>query len=168
MLQIKTTRLPTRNEMLSLVAITQGDNRLMHWANEYSWCQDQGTKNPKWHAVMGYDAADGCLEGDPGQRYIFVGFRPVFEIASPNEIPDGTIAPIATLYMGNRPIKIPNNPICVGDIPEYVPGSGLEFLPTVENPDYQIQAIKVGDVLIADRNLVYLISWENLHEQGFC
>ena len=95
MLQIKTTRLPTRNELLSL-----------------------------------------------GQRYIFVGFRPVFEIASPNEIPDGTIAPIATLYMGNRPIKVPNNPICVGDIPEYVPGSGLEFLPTVENPDYQIQAIK--------------------------
>lgn len=44
----------------------------------------------------------------------------------------------------------------------------LEFLPSIENPAYQIQAIKVGDILVVDRNLVCLISWEDLHEQGFC
>ena len=166
MMQTKNMRLPTCEEWNRLAEVTNGGNGKMHWAGIYSWCQDSDFAGARM--VRGCHSDRYLCRTDETERRPSVGFRPVFEIASPNEIPDGTIAPIATLYMGNRPIKVPNNPICVGDIPEYVPGSGLEFLPTVENPDNQIQAIKVGDVLIADRNLVYLISWENLHEQGFC
>ena len=56
----------------------------------------------------------------------------------------------------------------MGDIPEYAPEGTLKFMPPVENPDYQIRAIKIGGILIADRNLVFLISWDDLDKQGFC
>lgn len=56
----------------------------------------------------------------------------------------------------------------MGDILEYAPEGTLKFMPPVENPDYQIRAIKIGGILIADRNLVFLISWDDLDKQGFC
>ena len=56
----------------------------------------------------------------------------------------------------------------MGDIPEYAREGTLKFMPPVENPDYQIRAIKIGGILIADRNLVFLISWDDLDKQGFC
>ena len=65
-------------------------------------------------------------------------------------------------------LRVPSNPICMGDILEYAPEGTLKFMPPVENPDYQIRAIKIGGILIADRNLVFLISWDDLDKQGFC
>ena len=64
-----------------------------------------------------------------------------------------------TLYMHGEPVKIPKRPKADGDIQDYIPGATLELGAPLVDPDYQISAIRVGDVLIADRVLLKNISW---------
>ena len=61
-------------------------------------------------------------------------------------------------------MRIPQNPTDDGDIPDYVPGTTLELRETLEDPAYQVQAIRVGSVLIADRVLLKNISWNDIQE----
>ena len=49
----------------------------------------------------------------------------------------------------------------------YRNGTKLEFREPLDDPRYQIQAIKVDGIYIADRNLLYSISWDELNRQGF-
>ena len=46
-----------------------------------------------------------------------------------------------------------------GDIPEFIPDAKLELRPALDDPAYQVRAIKAGNVLIADRVLVASITW---------
>lgn len=59
-------------------------------------------------------------------------------------------------------------PNLYGRYPGIRSGRHSKIYAPVENPDYQIRAIKIGGILIADRNLVFLISWDDLDKQGFC
>ena len=67
--------------------------------------------------------------------------------------------------MDGKPIKVPGSPFQGGDIPNYIPGAGLEpgarleLRHVLDAPDYKVWAIKAGDVLIADRVLLRNISW---------
>lgn len=70
--------------------------------------------------------------------------------------------------MDGQPVRIPQNPTWDGDIADYAPGAKLEFRPALDDPAYQIQTIRVGSVLIADRVLLKNISWWDLEKQGFC
>ena len=73
-----------------------------------------------------------------------------------------------TLYMNDMPVKVPQNPISIGDIPDYIPGAKLELGAPIQDAAYQVQAIKIGNIMIADRVLLKNISWDDLHKQGFC
>ena len=53
--------------------------------------------------------------------------------------------------MGDKPVKVPQNPVYNGDIADYIPGAKLELRETLGDSAYQVTAIKVGKVLIADR-----------------
>lgn len=50
------------------------------------------------------------------------------------------------------------SPTKYGDVVKYLPGAKLEFRQAIDDADYQIRAIKVGGVLIADRVLLAYIS----------
>lgn len=169
-IQYQTVRLPSSTEWNKLMAIT---NKLdtTHWKSIGTWCLDtdgrqrcvmRGNLSPcYWHSHKKHD------------RFPDFGFRPAFEINKSDaaNIPDGEILPIATMYVDNQPVKIPKNPVWDlwhGDIPDFVPGSKIEFRNPLNDPDYQISAIKIKNILIADRVLLKKISWVDLAEQGFC
>lgn len=156
-------RLPTCAEWNALMEATGGENDTIHWDSMYSWCADE---DPAWettHAVRGL-----LPNANQSYRYIAcrdaaVGFRPVFEAADLN-FADGTAAVVGTLYMGGQPVKVPQNPVWDGDVQDYVPGAALELREPLENPAYQVRAIKLGNLLISDRNLLKNISWDDIQE----
>ena len=166
MLQIKKMRLPTCEEYDLLATAVKEDNNRMHWNDMLSWCQDV---DPNWtshRAVRGYRSARyGCYYYAT-LRHAHVGFRPTFKILNPDPLtPDGTIITVGTLYMDGKPVKVPQNPTQDGDIPNYIHGAKLEMREALDDPSYQVQAIKAGDVLIVDRVLLKNISWDDLNDK---
>lgn len=155
MLQTTKMRLPTCAEWNRLAEITNGRNSKMHWDGIYSWCQDSDF--PCMRMAKG---CNGCLftrRIHEGERLDTVGFRPVFD-ADPKQR-DGDIVMVGTLYMDDKPVKVPEYPTATGDVQDYITGATLTLGQPLADPDYQITAIKVGDCLIADRVLLKNISW---------
>ena len=135
----------------------------------YSWCQDKDLHLASHRAVRGYSSARRWDGYDATTRFIFVGFRPAFDVLDSDILgPDGTVIMAGTLYMNDMPVKVPQNPISIGDIPDYIPGAKLELGAPIQDAAYQVQAIKIGNIMIADRVLLKNISWDDLHKQGFC
>lgn len=155
MLQTMKMRLPTCEEWDSLSKIAGGSNKIFNWAEMYSWCQDSDFLGMR--IVKGRDGCRLMRRVVETERHNAVGFRPVFE-ATPGQ-QDGDIVTVGTLYMNDEPVKVPKQPILNGDIQDYVPGATLRLGQPLVDPDYQIRAIKVGNVLIADRVLLKNISW---------
>ena len=168
-LRLGKMRFPTCAEYDSLADTAKEANGIMHWKGIYSWCQDVKPGWPSTHAVRGYLSARYWLNYNATSRSAHVGFRPVFEILNSDTLPpDGTIVTVGTLYMAGEPVKVPLNPTWDGDIPDYTPDSKLELREALGDPAYQVNAIRVGDILIVDRVLLKNISWQDLREQGFC
>ena len=164
-------RLPTCEEWDRLVDVTGGADSLMHWSKVYSWCQNTDSDWVSTHAVLGYHSAQGRFRNyyNAAHRDEVVGFRPTVEIQNPDILgPDGATVMIGTLYMDGQPVKVPQNPVWDGDIPDYIPGAKLELSAPIQNAAYQVRAIKVGNILIADRVLLKNISRKDLREQGIC
>ena len=155
MLQTTKMRLPTCKEWDSLSRITGGNNKILNWAEMYSWCQDSDLLGMRM--VKGRSDCRFMRRIVETERSNVVGFRPVFE-ADPRQ-QDGDIVLVGTLYMNDEPVKVPKQPLPNGDIQDYVPGATLRLGQPMVDPDYQIMAIKVGDILIADRVLLKNISW---------
>jgi hypothetical protein len=165
MLEIKKMRLPTCEEWDRLVDITNGDDNWMHWNDMHSWCQDVASVLASRRAVRGWVSARRRNDRYATTRNAHLGFRPVVEILNPDPLtPDGTIVTVGTLYMDSKPVKVPQSPTRNGDIPDYIPGAKLEMREALNDPSYQVQAIKAGDVLIADRVLLKNISWDDIAE----
>jgi len=156
-------RLPINNEWDTLVDVTHGKNRIMHWEGIYSWCMGVSANR----IVRGYFSTRYFSYSyfPVSTRSECIGFRPVFETpASDTMVSDGTAVVAGTLYMNNQPVRVPDNPVWNGDILDYVPGSTLELRDALSNPAYQVRAIKAGKVLIADRVLLQNISWDDIQE----
>ena len=168
-LRLSKVRLPTCEEYDSLAKAVKESNDIMHWESMYSWCQDTDPDCAPYRAIRGYPSADTGTTLDAPYRYVGVGFRPTVEILDPDILgPDGTIVMVGTLYMDDEPVRVPQNPVWNGDIPDYIPGTRLELGAPIQDAAYQVQAIKVGNILIADRVLIKNISWDDLHKQGVC
>ena len=161
MLEIKKMRLPIYGEISQLDAITKRRRNLsMHWQRMYSWCLNKQLEDERFCAACGYFSGKFVNWVNSTYRYSTVGVRPVFEPVDPDSLGlDGSVITVGTLFMDGQPVKIPRKPTEKGDIPDYIPGSMLELRDCLEDSDYQVRAIKVGDVLIADRVIVKNISW---------
>lgn len=160
-MEIKKMRLPICGEMSQLAAITKKYHDIsMHWKGMCSWCLNKCPDNEHFCAACGYFSGRFVIWANSTYRFSAVGIRPVFEPADPDSLrPDGSVVTVGTLFMDGQPVKIPQKPTEKGDIPDYVPGSILELRASMDDPDYQVRAITVGDVLIADRVLVKNVSW---------
>lgn len=164
-----TVRIPTCGEWDTLMNTVGEANELTHWKDMESWCLDEELNRPAGRMIRGGGSARFRNSSFSGGRDNYVGFRPVFETAAPDAAaPDGTLVSAAPLYMDDEPVRVPQNPVEDGDILDYVPGAKLDFRPAIKDPAYQVQAIRVGNLLIADRVLLKNISWDDLEEQGFC
>lgn len=166
-LQTTPVRLPTCKEWDVMMDII--DDSMAHWALMYSWCQNETANRMSSRAVRGYHSARHWDNFNAAARNAIVGFRPVFEARNTGHlVSDGRFVTVGTLYMDGQPVRIPQNPTWDGDIADYTPGAKLESRPALDDPAYQIQAFKVGDMLISDRVLLKNITWWDLEEQGFC
>ena len=162
MWKIKKIRLPTIAEWNALVAVSSSKNHVLHWETMLSWCQDAAPDWQMFRAVMGWTSADYRSFCKASSRHACVGLRPALEVLNSDALgPDGTIVVAGTLYMDGQPVKNPENPIYNGDIANYTAGTRLELRDAMDDPAYQVQAIKVGNVLVADRVLLRYISWED-------
>lgn len=167
-------RLPTCKEWDALVDAVGESDDMLHWQNIFFWCQDGIPDCMSYRTIRGYHTArylnhyHAALRCADTGRKASLGFRPIFTGPVVNLFPEGNVAAVGSLYMDGTPVRMPQNPVWDGDICDYIPGTKLEFRPALEDPAYQIQAIKVGNLLIADRVLLKNISWEDLAAQGFC
>lgn len=169
MVQITKMRLPTYEEWDRLVDITDGANGLMHWNRIYSWCKDVQQSNMAYHSNRGfYSASTWHNNYSRSRRSAFVGFRPVIEFLGPGALPDGSTVVIGTFYIDGQPVRIPKNPTYSGDIPDYIPDTKLALRAPIQDAAYQVKAIKMGNILIADRVLIKDISLYDLYDQGIC
>lgn len=161
MLEIKRMPLPLCGELSRLDTNTKRCRNIsMHWQRMFSWCLNTRPRDKRFCAACGYysDKFENWVDGT--NRYSTVGVRPVIEPVDPDSLdPDGSLITVGTLFMDGQPVKIPQDPTDKGDIPDYVPDSVLELRDSLDNTDYQVQAIKAGNILIADRVLVKNISW---------
>lgn len=165
MLQIRKMRLPTRAEYDQLADTVKENNSVMHWKGIFSWCQDALRNYPASRALRGYFSARYWYYNSASSRDAYLGFRPAFEILDSDTMPsDDATVRVGTLYMDGQPVKIPQNPVWNGDIPDYIPDAKLELRETLDDADYQVRAIKVGSILIADRVLLKNITWFSAKE----
>lgn len=169
MCQILKMRLPTCAEYNLLADTVKEDNGVMHWKGIYSWCQDADPNGPSNRAVRGYLSARFWSNDSATTRNALVGFRPAFEIQDSDPmLSDGAIITVGTLYMNGQPVKVPQNPVWNGDVPNYIPDTKLELREVLDDADYQVRAIKVGSILIADRVLVKNINWSSAPDACVC
>lgn len=163
MIQITKMRLPTCEEWDRLVGVTAGDNSLMHWHHVFSWCLDVSeafsSMPASARAVRGWTSAREWAYFHRSAHNTLVGFRPAFEFSGGDGLTDGDYTVVGNLCMNGKPIKVPGAPFKGGDIPDYIPEATLDLRHVLDAPDYKVWAIKVGDVLIADRVLLGNISW---------
>ena len=153
-----------------------GENSdLLHWRGMSSWCQDLAGDMEDARVHRGFRTPDHrsyTIE----RQLTDVGFRPVFEPLDPKTmkpdqaclctIKDGSVFPMGSLYQDGKPLHNPIDPTWFGDIPRYKYGSQLNIGDTDPDPAKQIRVIKVGNVFIADRNLITGLSWNMLKEMG--
>lgn len=166
---IPAMRIPTDQEWDLLMDITHEDDTLSHWKDMFSWVNDKDNKHglpASYRAVRGCHSARYWNSYHASTQYVVVGFRPAFDLSSgalPSDIQDGKPVVIGTLYMDGVPVRVPQDPTYVGDIADFVPGAKLVMGPALDDPAYQVTAIKVADgVFVADRALLKNISYEDI------
>ena len=160
-------RIPTNYEWDKFMDVIQEDDDKAHWKKMFSWVHDPNFEEtyPSHRVNRGYDAARNVSWSSSGLRDAHLGFRPAFDIletdALVSGLRDGDTVTIGTLYMGGKPVKVPQNLTYDGDIADYILGAKLEMQEALADPAYQVTAIRVGNVLIADRCLVRNISYDD-------
>lgn len=159
-------RLPSCQEWNTLMDVVGKSRDAAHWAGAFSWGQDADPCFPPNRVILGCYTPRYFSSRNTSYQHKVLGFRPVFD-AMDHTVPDGAVVRIGTLYMDDQPVKIPERPSWDGDIVDYIPGAKLEMREALDDPDYQVQAIKAGDVLIADRVLIRNVSWADLEAMGF-
>lgn len=151
-------------------------NDLFHYHTILTICQDHMQQDKTCCIGRGYSAVHYRNTIPTSLRQAIHGYRPVLIPLDRNtrqpdyqrlaHIRDGTIVVMGMLYMNEKPLHNPKNPVLDGDIPRYIPSSKLHIGDTQKDIDFQIKWIKAGNHLISDRNLVRELSWNDLDSQG--
>lgn len=150
-------------------------NDLLHYHTILSLCRDHAYEN---NTCIGR----GCMAvhyrtSIPTEtRREYYGFRPMLIPLNPKtfqpdtqrliQLRDGSRLQLGTLYMNDKAIQNPQNPVLNGDIPEYQPEAKLQIKDSMKDKRFQINWIKIGNALLCDRNLIRNISWNDLEKLG--
>lgn len=139
---------------------------LIHWSDAFFWVNASMGTSPENGTACGYYYSNWYFEVPATSRSNFFRFRPAFDLA-PGALPDvqnGERIIVGTLYMGDAPIQVPwrderpaNYHRCVGP---------LEMRAALDDPHYQVVALRVDNVLISDRNLLKKISYTDIEQLG--
>lgn len=160
-------RMPTLMEYNKLVALTKGNDDLMHWDGLYSHVNDVGNHyrlSPDQGLVM------GCLEPNDWEHKKkvearnYLGFRPVFtNIDNTKDAKIGKRMFVGTLYANGELVPVP---ALLRDTTPYPPNAKLALGPTIGDPQYDIPAYCIGTgIFIADRCLLKGISAQTIRTE---
>ena len=159
-------RIITDQEYDLLMDVTRQKDALSHWKDMLSWVNDTDNRyrmSASHRAARGYRSPRFWHHYHAGSQGVNVGFRPAFDMDAdslPTDTQDGDTVVIGTLYMDGVPVRVPKMPTAEGDIEDYIPGAELEMWSALEDPAYQVKAIKLHDgVFAADRNLLKNVSY---------
>ena len=162
-------RVPTNKEYIELLRLTGNNDRKMHWTDIYSWVDDTENNynlDPSCRALRGYYSARYWGDTSASFRSVRLGFRPACELgidALPSDTKERDTIVIGTLYMGGRPVKVPQDPTYNGDIVNYIPDSKLEMRPPLDDVAYQVTGFCVSNgIVVADRVLLKNISYNDI------
>lgn len=155
------------NEWDLLMDTFNEDNELLNWYGMCSWCQDKVYGISSERVLRGW-----CSARYRGYHYASyapanAGFRPVLEPINKSElgkISDGTILQLGTLYMEDMALQNPKNPTIDGDIPRYTSGLKLKIGDSSSNKEELIRWVKWMGLLVADRNILRNVTWNQLDE----
>lgn len=163
-------RIPTDEEYNKLADATDGDDAKIHWKDMLSHVNDANNQYgiPAFYSVRrGFSSARYWVNDSASYRGVHLGFRPAFDNLATDflssDIKVGDPIVIGTLYMGGKPVKVPQNPTRDGNIEDYILGAKLEMGPALDDVAYQVTGIYIGDgVVVADRALLKMISYKDL------
>ncbi|RFM21140.1 hypothetical protein C1146_12570 [Clostridium botulinum] len=129
-----------------------------------------------------WESNNYVYRGNQGARYLAAGrynynggaWRPALEVLDSDPLisnkKSGDIVKFGTLYINNKKIKRPTDPVSFnGNIIEYN-GGNIEIKNTDNDDDYKLQWIYIKDgdknLLISDRALIKRITWSQLNSQN--
>lgn len=151
--------------------------KFFHTKGCFSWCQDDYPASLKSRQIRGGEYPRGVKIYTAKSRTDFIGFRPVLIPLNPDTlkpdssmldcIPDGVALGLGSLYINGHsvPTKYPGDDY-VKNTPVYNPQSLVQLGDSALDLYSQLQFVKCGDFLIADRNILRNISWEDLDNCG--
>lgn len=147
-----------------LGVVTKWDDGLMHWRNMFSWTDDASGRVLSYKLIRGYFAAMALDDAVAHDTFEYIGLRPVFEIVDADfctSLKVGDVVVMGTLYVGDRPVKVPQHPTYDGDITSYGQNntSKITLGLALEDEGYQMKAVYIGDGLfVCDRVMLNWIS----------
>lgn len=162
-MQITKVRMPFCSEWANAFMVVNGIEDKIH-SSVGTLCQE---RDPAWPDRRMVGGADGKMSSENEHlRRNDIGFRPVFEVDTTDDLQEGDIVTVGTLFMDGYPVRVPTNPIVGGDTDLFTPGRVLGFSkqPIGKPAGYDVTAIKVGNVLVADRVLITNVSWTDIVE----
>lgn len=152
-----------------------------------SWCQEwkdtvyedeEGMYVEKCAAVRSTECCNNGTAFLRGARLDCIGFRPCLVSVDLDTvtatdgpwagIQNGEVISIGSLYYGDKVLTVPTD--CrkkEGDTPRRLGREAIHIGDTSGEPETEITWMKVGGVLVADRNLMVGISWNDLGEMGY-
>lgn len=163
----------------ALVRLLDGNDAIFHWKGIESWCQELTESKTQSFVCCG-----GTLYGmdwrpvQADTRREDIGFRPVLVPLDPETlepdpdawpgIKDGEKLFLGTLYMDGFSVPARESLCGHWTITNYREHAKLKIADSHPTPEKQICFIKFKGMLWADRNLLNMISWNDLYAQGFC
>lgn len=167
-------RIVLDSEWDKLVDLTGGDNAKIHWERMASWVSDpenESMSSRTVRATRGYYLARDRHYNSASYVCALIGFRPAVDGLITDtvlsEIKEGGSAIIGTLYMHDKPVRVPQKPTWNGDVEDYIHGAKLEMREALPDLAYQVTGIRVGDAFVADRCLLKYISYKEI-EAALC
>lgn len=139
---------------------------LIHWSAAFFWVNASMDDKSQNRMTIGYHYPDWRFAVPASSKSNFFRFRPAFDLA-PGALPDvknGEMVVVGTLYMGEEPIRVPS----CGEGPAnyHRSAASLSIRPALEDPHYQVVALRAGNTLIADKPLLKKISYEDIERLG--
>jgi len=143
----------------------------------FSLCQDAENRDDGYVMGRGGTSAKAFGPFTKNRHAYNAGYRPILIPLDEHTLQpdtdymsawkDGTLFEMGTLYMDNEAVKLPDNPTLYGgNTQAYQKDAWLDLRDSGADPATHIRWIKAGNFLVADRNLLVNISWNDLDKQG--
>lgn len=165
-------RLLTSDEWDKVIDVVGENDELLHYSESPSWVQDKRDDWSSRYIVRGGQQArtkDSYYKTDRGP---LVGFRPCLEplnfftffpdSSRFSNIKNGDVLTFGSILVSGHeyPFPVPKTRDSEGKITHHYGSSPICICDSKNKEEYDIQWVKAGNLLVADRNLLKNVSWE--------